>query len=76
MKKLDENGGIPKGKLQAVARISLDKQGAIVSYKIIGSSGNHKMDDAVAESLNTIRLSTSPPNGMPRTITIRITSLG
>jgi len=76
MKKLDENGGIPKGKLQAVAKISVDKQGAIVSYKIIGSSGNHQMDKAVEQSLNTIRLSASPPNGMPRTITIRVTSLG
>jgi len=47
MKHLDQYGGIPKGKLQAGVRLTLDGSGAVVDYKIIGSSGNHKMDDAV-----------------------------
>jgi periplasmic protein TonB len=76
MKKLDENGGIPKGKLQTVAKIYLDKYGYIVSYKIVGSSGNHKMDSAVEQSLDTVKLNEPPPDGMPRTITIRISSIG
>jgi TonB family protein len=76
MKKLDENGGIPKGKLQTVAKISVNKQGAIISYQIIGSSGNHKMDDAVKQSLSNAMLSEPPPDGMPRTMTIKISSMG
>lgn len=76
MKRLDEDGGIPKGKLQAVARISLDSSGSVKGYKIIGSSGNHKMDEAVELSLAEIKISEPPPDGMPRTMTIKISSQG
>jgi len=74
MKHLDENGGIPRGKLQAVVQVSVDSVGAIVKYKIIGSSGNHKMDDAVKQSIGDIKISEPPPEGMPRTMSIRVTS--
>ncbi|MBI5237022.1 MAG: TonB C-terminal domain-containing protein [Deltaproteobacteria bacterium] len=76
MKRLDEEGGVPRGKLQAVARVSVDSNGAIVDYRIIGSSGNHKMDDAVKQSLGNLKISAPPPDGMPRTMIIKITSLG
>lgn len=76
IKRLDEYGGIPKGKLQAVARISLDSSGSVKGYKIIGSSGNHKMDEAVELSLAEIKISEPPPDGMPRTMTIKISSQG
>ena len=74
MKYLDDRGGIPRGKLQAVVRVSLDDGGAVIQYKIIGSSGNHQMDEAVAESLKGVRISEAPPEGMPRTMNIRVTS--
>ena len=76
MKHLDENGGIPKGKLQAGVRLRVDSSGAIVDFKIIGSSGNHKMDDAVKQALSDTKLSEPPPDGMPRTMVIKITSQG
>jgi len=76
MKHLDEEGGIPKGKLQAVVQISVDGEGSIVDYKIVGSSGNHRMDDAVKQSLPHIKLSDPPPDGMPRTMRIKISSQG
>jgi TonB family protein len=76
MKSLDEEGGIPKGKLQAVVRLSVDSEGAVVGYKIIGSSGNNRMDEVVLRTLGSIKLSEPPPNGMPRTMDIRITSQG
>ena len=76
MKLLDEKGGIPKGKLQAVARVSVDAHGAVVTYRIIGSSGDHKMDDAINRALDTARISAPPPDGMPRTMVVRITSQG
>ena len=71
---LDENGGVPRGRLQTVVRVSLDGHGMIVQYRIIGSSGNHKMDEAVKQSLGTIRISEAPPDGMPRTMNIKVTS--
>ena len=74
MKHLDEDGGIPRGKLQAVVQVSVNNVGAIVKYKIIGSSGNHKMDEAVKQSISDIKISEPPPDGMPRTMSIRVTS--
>jgi TonB family protein len=76
MKRLNENGGIPKGKLQAVVRVSVDGDGAVVAYRIVGSSGNHRMDDAVEQSLGYLKISEPPPDGMPRTMDIKITSQG
>jgi TonB family protein len=76
LKRLDEEGGIPKGKLQAVARVIVDAKGVVVNYKIIGSSGDHKMDKAINQALDYAKLSEPPPDGMPRTMVIRITSQG
>ena len=76
MKRLDEEGGMPKGKHQVIARVSVDGSGAVVDLKIIGSSGNHKIDEAVRESVEKIQISAPPPDGMPRTMVIRITSKG
>jgi TonB family protein len=74
MKRLDQEGGIPKGKLQTVVQVSVDTRGTIVSYKIIGSSGNNRLDDAVKESLGQVRISEPPPDGMPKTMSVRISS--
>ena len=76
MKRLDEEGGIPRGKLQVVARVSVDSNGAVVDYRIIGSSGNHKMDEAIKQSLGDIKISEPPPDGMPRTMDIKFTYQG
>jgi TonB family protein len=76
MKQMDKNGGIPKGKLQAGVRVCLDSSGAVVDFKIIGSSGNHSMDEAVQQALADTKLSEPPPDGMPRTMIIKITSQG
>ena len=76
MKHLDEEGGIPKGKLQAVVRVSVDMDGKVIDYRIIGSSGNNKMDEAIIDSLRSLRISEPPPEGMPRTMHIRIISQG
>ncbi len=76
MKRLDEEGGIPKGKLQTIVRISVDNNGAVISSKIIGSSGNNKLDETVKSSLVHIKISEPPPDGMPRTMDIKISSQG
>ena len=73
MKRLNEKIGIPKGQLQAVARIKLDSAGEIVDCKIIGSSGYHAVDETIKLALANMRISEPPPNGMPRKIDIKFT---
>jgi TonB family protein len=76
MKRLDEEGGIPKGKLQVVIRVSVDAEGKIIDHRIIGSSGNNRMDEAIIDSLRSFRISEPPPESMPRTMNIKIISQG
>jgi TonB family protein len=73
---LDERGGIPGGKLHAVVRIVLDEDGRITHFKIIGSSGNGTVDDAVKQALKVTSLDDPPPEGMPKAMKLRITSQG
>lgn len=73
---LDESGGFPKGKYQTVVKLTLDVKGVVVDHRIVGSSGNSRMDDAVRQSVAIVRISEVPPDGMPRTMTIRISSQG
>jgi TonB family protein len=73
---LDEEGGIPKGNLQCVVRVSLDMDGTIIQYRITGSSGNNRLDAAVTQCLRLFRISEPPPDDMPRTLDIKITSRG
>lgn len=75
-KKLDENGGIPKTKLQTIVQITLDSTGRIKEYHIISSSGDRKMDSAVEEALKVTTIAQPPPEGMPKGMKIRITSQG
>lgn len=76
MKNLEEQGGIPRGKMQAVVKIDISDRGSVVRYEIIGSSGNHKMDNAVKKALDSIIISEAPPEGMPKTMRIRVMSQG
>jgi periplasmic protein TonB len=73
MRHLTEDNGIPRGKFQAVARIRLDMNGAIVDCKIVGSSGHHKMDEAIKQALAYMKVSEPPPNGMPLKMDIKFT---
>jgi len=73
MKHLEDEGGIPKGKLQAVARVSVNSSGTILECRIIGSSGNHNMDSTIKKALSQFRVSEPPPDGMPRTMDIKLT---
>jgi TonB family protein len=75
-KRLDQNGGAPKGKYQATVHIVLDPQGAILNYRIVASSGNDKIDEAIKLSLPGMRVSQPPPEGMPRSMTVRVSSQG
>lgn len=75
-KKLEENGGIEEGNLQAIAKIDLDEEGRVTEFAIVGSSGSHQMDNAVKEALKMAKFSEPPPEDMPRTMKIKVTSKG
>jgi hypothetical protein len=79
---LQENGGIPKGKLETQIQIGMDDGGAIAAYRIVRSSGNSAVDEAVKTSLKHARISEPPPEDIPRgakgltIMSIKITSQG
>lgn len=74
-RELVKKGKIPSGGLQAFVRLVLDEKGFIMSHSIYTSSGSDQMDVAVEEALRVIRkVSEPPPEGMPRTMKIKITS--
>jgi TonB family protein len=76
-KRLEGNGGIPKGKLQLVVQIDVDAQGKIVKYKIVSPSGDAKLDSVVREALKRDgAISQPPPEGMPSGVNVRISSQG
>jgi len=75
-KRLDQNGGAPRGKYYATVHIVLNPHGAVLSYRIVTSSGNDKIDDAIKLSLPGMQVSQPPPEGMPPSMTLRVSSQG
>jgi protein TonB len=75
-KRMEKDGGVPKGKFQITLKILLDPQGTIKKYRIITSSGNDRLDAAVKATLPGLKISQAPPDGMPSLITLRILSQG
>jgi len=75
-KVLDQSGGRPKGKQQTLVKLTLSPDGAVLKYVIVGSSGSDRLDAAFRTALNGLRLSEPPPEGMPSSMTLRITTQG
>jgi protein TonB len=73
---LDKDGGIPKGKHQATIHLDLDASGKVIHYRLVDSSGDTKIDNALKTVLPTMKVSEPLPEGMPKTMTIRISSQG
>ena len=73
---LDENGGRPKGKQQTLLKLTLAPDGTVVRYDIVGSSGIDRLDAAFRTALRGLKLSAPPPEGMPSSMTVRITTQG
>ncbi|MDY6831135.1 MAG: TonB C-terminal domain-containing protein [Thermodesulfobacteriota bacterium] len=75
---LERNGGIPKDKVQAEILLVLDRDSSLVEYRIVGSSGNHSMDEAVEAALARItRFSEPLPGDMQRaSLRIKVSSTG
>ncbi len=72
-KYLEENGGMPKGTAEVEVRIELDEHGSIADYRIIRSSGNKAMDEAV-KALKYARISQPLPKGIYTGMNYKITS--
>jgi hypothetical protein len=75
-KRMEKDGGVPKGKYEFTVKIMLDPQGIVKKYRIVTSSGNDKLDAALKASLPGLKISQVPPDGMPSLITLRIISQG
>jgi TonB family protein len=69
---IEQNGGVPKGKYQTVVHVTLDDKGKVLKYRLVGSSGNPRLDEAFKVTLNDIKFSTPPPEGMPLSMTLKI----
>jgi hypothetical protein len=73
---LQENGGIPKGKLETVVQIVLDDAGAVRKARITRSCGNQAVDEAVKQLCGSQKISEPLPKDIPRTMNVKITSQG
>lgn len=73
---MEKNGGIPEGNCKVALQIKLDDLGRVVSYRVVDSCGNHRVDEAINQVLQSARISEPPPNDMPRTVKIRISAKG
>jgi periplasmic protein TonB len=75
-KVLEGEGGRPKGKQQTIIKLTLAPDGSVVKFSIVGSSGVDRLDAAFRTALTGLKLSEPPPDGMPSTMTLRITTSG
>lgn len=76
LQRLQQKGGIPKGKIQAVVKIVMNDKGNIVKYQILDSSGNKLVEEAVSETLSRATISRPPPEGMPLKMSLKISAQG
>ena len=73
---LEQEGGRPPGRQQTIIKLTLAPDGLVLKYAIVGSSGVERLDAAFRTALNGLRLSERPPEGMPGSMTLKITTNG
>jgi outer membrane biosynthesis protein TonB len=73
---MTSNGGIPSGDYKALVQIVLDNDGRIINYKLHELSGNEHVDKALKETLLAVHVGESPPEGMPKSIRLKVSSRG
>lgn len=73
---LEKEGGRPPGKQQTLIKLTLAPDGSVLKFAIVGSSGVERLDAAFRTALNGLKLSEPPPDGMPSSMTLRITTNG
>ena len=75
-KLLEKEGGRPPGKQQTTIKLTLASDGTVLKYAIVGSSGVDRLDAAFKAALNGLKMSEPLPDGMPSSMTLRITTNG
>lgn len=75
-KVLDQDGGMPKDKTSSVVKVVLNERGVVVEYRITSPSGNERFDRAIKQALERLTLRQPPPEGMPRSMNIRVAAQG
>jgi len=73
---MEQNGGVPSGSCRASVQIRLDDQGRIIGHRIEEACGIRPVDEALEKVLSTARISEPPPEEMPRSIKIRVSTRG
>ena len=73
---LDKQGGIPNGKHLATVHLVMSGKGSLINYRLVGSSGNEKIDQALKTAMAGFKVSEPLPDGMPKGMTIKISSQG
>jgi periplasmic protein TonB len=73
---LDESGGRPKGKQNTLVKLTLSPEGRVTRFAIVASSGIDRLDSAFKAALTGLKMSERPPDGMPSSMTLRITTHG
>ncbi|MBN2374503.1 TonB family protein [bacterium] len=73
-KRLLRMGKFPQNNLKVLIKIMLDDNGHILDHSISRSSGDQKTDEAVYLAIKEMSMiSEPPPEGMPKTLNLRIT---
>ncbi|MBU1172207.1 MAG: TonB C-terminal domain-containing protein [Proteobacteria bacterium] len=75
-KYLEDNGGLPETELKALVKVEIDDDGRVIDYKLLRSSGDRRMDQAIMTALASAEVHEMPPLDMPRALKFRITSKG
>ena len=75
-KVLEKEGGRPKGKQQTVIKLTLAPDGSVLKFAIVASSGVELLDAAFKTALRGLKMSEPPPDGMPSSMTLKITTNG
>ncbi|MBJ6724281.1 TonB family protein [Geomesophilobacter sediminis] len=73
---LEKTGGRPKGKFQTTVHITLSPNGTVLKFSIVDESGNERLDQAFRTALTGLKMTTPPPEGMPSSLTFRMTTRG
>jgi periplasmic protein TonB len=75
-KVLEQEGGRPPGKQQTLIKLTLSPDGSVLKFAIVASSGVERLDAAFRSALKGLKLSEPPPEGMPSSMTLKISTNG
>lgn len=70
---LEKKKDLPAGKHKLLVRVQLDETGNMVLFSILESSGISNVDDAIEQAVAGFRISETPPEGMPKSLKVKVT---